>query len=113
MNGMPRKEMMEENEVNWVEVCHFSVAGLLENNDINATAFAVGIENKANGSLTFEFRVSPQFWHLFFGEHILCAVRPKQAKTRTLVRLAFKSLEMGLPFNDCAINAKSEKLPLS
>jgi hypothetical protein len=85
MKGMPRKEMLEENEVNWVKVHHFSVEGLLEKNDINATAFAVGVE-EANGSLAFEFRVSPQFWHFFWShEHILCAVRPKQAKTRTLV----------------------------
>jgi hypothetical protein len=113
MNGMPRKEMMEENDVNWVEVHHFSVAGLLANNDINATAFALGVEEK-NGSLAFEVKVSPQFWRFFLSDdHILCAVRPKQAKTRTLVRLAFKSLEMRLPFNDCAIDAKSEKLPLS
>jgi hypothetical protein len=30
-----------------------------------------------------------------------------------LVRLAFKSLEMKLPFNDCAIDSRSEKLPTS
>jgi hypothetical protein len=85
MKGMPRKEILEENEVNWVEVNHFSIEGLLENNDINATAFAVGVE-EVNGSLAFEFKVSPQFWHFFLShEHILSAVRQKQAKTRTLV----------------------------
>ena len=40
-------------------------------------------------------------------------MRPRQAKAKTLVRLAFKSLEMNLPFDDCAIDSKSERLPRS
>jgi hypothetical protein len=113
MNGIPRKEMVQEHEVNWVEVQHFSVACVLNNNDINATAFAVGIEEK-NGCLSFEIKVHPHFWRWFFSrDHVLAAVRPKQAKTRTLVRLAYKSLDMRLPFDDGGIDAESEKLPFS
>mmetsp|Transcript_27692 Transcript_27692/g.50147 ORF Transcript_27692/g.50147 Transcript_27692/m.50147 type:complete len:272 (+) Transcript_27692:1502-2317(+) len=113
MEGMPRKEPINGNEVNWVKVRHFNLAGLLSNNDINATAFAIGV-SEVNGMLSFEFEVSPHFWRFFLSqEHILSAVRPRHAKTRTLVRLAFKSLEMHLPFDDCAIDSRSEKLPRS
>jgi len=113
MEGVPRKETVNGHEVNWVAVRHFDVSGLLENNDINATAFAISVK-EVSGSLAFEFQVSPQFWRFFLSnEHILQAVRPRQAKTRTLVRLAFKSLEMQLPFDDGAIDSRSEKLPRS
>ncbi len=100
MEGMPRKELINGNEVNWVKVRHFNLAGLLSNNDINATAFAIGV-SEVNGMLSFEFEVSPYFWRFFLSkEHILSAVQPRHAKTRTLVQLALKSLEMHLPFND-------------
>jgi hypothetical protein len=112
MEGMPQKELINGNEVNWVKVRHFNLAGLLSNNDINATAFAIGV-SEVNGMLSFECEVSPHFWRFFLSqEHILSAVRPRHAKTRMLVRLAFKSLEMHLPFDDCAIDS-SEKLPRS
>jgi hypothetical protein len=115
MEGMPQKELINGNEVNWVKVHHFILAaGLLSNNDINATAFAIGV-SEVNGMLSFEFEVSPHFWHSFFSqEHILSAVRPRHTKTRMLVQLlAFKSPEMHLPFDDCAIDSRSEKLPRS
>ncbi len=91
-------------------MCHFNLAGLLSNNDINATAFSIGV-SEVNGMLSFEFEVSPHFWHFFLSqEHILSAVWPRHTKMKTLVWLAFKSLEMHFPFDDCAIDSRSKKL---
>lgn len=113
MEGMLDKEMINDNEVNFMKVRHFNLPGLLDNNDINITAFAIGV-SEANSLLSFKFQVSPHFWHIFLSqEHILSVVQPRQAKTKMLVQLAFKTLEMKLPFNDCAIDLRSEKLPTS
>jgi hypothetical protein len=86
MEGAPKKEMINGNEVNFVKVRHFNIDGLLDNNNINArTAFAIGV-SKTNGRLSFEFQVSQHFWRWFLSpHHILSAVRSRQAKTRTLV----------------------------
>jgi hypothetical protein len=85
MEGAPEKEMINGNEVNFVKVCHFNIDGLLDNNNINATAFAIGV-SKTNGRLSFKFKVSQHFWRWFLSpHHILSAVQPRQAKKRTLV----------------------------
>lgn len=85
MEGAPKKQMINGNEVNFVKVRHFNIDGLLDNNDINATAFTIGV-SKMNGRLSFEFKVSQHFGRWFLlPHHILSAVQPRQAKTRTLV----------------------------
>jgi hypothetical protein len=48
MEGVPQKQMINGNEVNFVKVCHFNIDGLLDNNDFNATAFTIGV-SKTNG----------------------------------------------------------------
>jgi hypothetical protein len=59
--GMLDKEMINDNEVNFMKVRHFNLPGLLDNNDINVTAFAIGV-SEGNRLLSFEFQVSLHFW---------------------------------------------------
>jgi hypothetical protein len=89
-----------------------SVEGFLENNDINATAACINVtrmdassdDDSDNGSdalIDFDFHFAPEFWHFFLSsatERKLCAIS-LAAGSRSLVRLAFKSFEMGIPFS--------------
>lgn len=100
-------------EVNLDKMENFSVELVLENNDINVTAFAIGVQTASNvDGFQLEFRVKPSFWIWFhFKHHVLKATQPQTAKAKTLVRLAHKSWKMGFPFNDGGIDPESKMLP--
>jgi hypothetical protein len=88
------------------------VSGILNSFNINKNWFYYELRKRRD--LQNDSQVKPEFWRFFLSsDHVLRAVRPRQAKAKTLVRLAFKSFEMNLPFNDCAIDSKSERLPRS
>jgi hypothetical protein len=57
----------------------------------------------------FDFHFAPEFWHFFLSsatERKLCAVS-HAAGSRSLVRLAFKSFEMGIPFSSEKLDGTS------
>jgi len=103
-----------EAEVNTVRCLKFCGSSFLENNDINATAVCI----KASGgeSSTFEFKVHSSFWEFLLSdsERTLAASRGG-VKAKTLIRLAFTSFELGIPFDNkdpsgVAIDPLSEPL---
>jgi hypothetical protein len=99
-------------EVNIVPVKNFNAQSLLENNDINATAVAINVHEFVPGQpAKFTVGASAHFWEFILSEsHVLKAVNPERAKARSLVRMAYKSFEMGLPFDDSGIDPGSEVL---
>jgi hypothetical protein len=101
-------------DVNTVEGENLCWQNLLENNDINATAIAINVVSHPNGSSTIDVHVSPHFWGFFFDEKkVLKAVAPDRCRTKTLVRLAYKSFQMELPFEDGDIDPTSEVIAMS
>lgn len=100
-----------DEEVNTVRCLKFSGSAFLDNNDINATA--VCIEATQDG---FKFKVHPTYWEflLSYPDRILKPSRTG-VRAKTLVRLAFKSYELGIPFDDkdpsgVPIDAQSEPI---
>jgi hypothetical protein len=85
---------------------------LLADNDLNATAVVINVYAVEPGQPTkFTVEVSPYFWEFLLSEHhTLKAVNPQQTRARSLVRMAFKAFEMGLPFHDHGIDPGSELL---
>lgn len=99
-------------EVNTVEVTGFDCKRLLANNDVNATAVAVDVFGVGgDGELDLTVHVHPAFWRFILMEQpTLEATDPDAAKARTLARLAFKAMQMKLPFNTGGIKADSETI---
>jgi hypothetical protein len=98
-----------DEEVNTVHCLKFSGLAFLDNNDINATA--VCIEATRGG---FEFNMHPTYWEflLSFPNRAL-KLSQNGVRARTLVRLAFKSFELNIPFDNkdpsgVPIDAQSE-----
>jgi hypothetical protein len=99
-------------EVNIVPVKNFNAQSLLASNDINATAVAINVyETEPGQPVKFTVEASAHFWEFILSErHVLKAVNPSRAKARSLVRMAYKAFEMGLPFDDSSIDPGSEVL---
>jgi hypothetical protein len=91
-------------------VKNFNAQSLLVSNDINATAVASNVY-EVSQPVKFTVEVSAYFWEFILSErHALKAVNPSRAKARSLVRMAYKAFEMGLPFDDYGIDPGSEVL---
>lgn len=73
--------------------------GFLNNNDINATA--VCIEFTGDDGVSPVVKVHPLFWEFVLSgsERVLKASKA-DVEAKTLVRLAFKSFELGIPFDN-------------
>jgi hypothetical protein len=104
-----------EDELNVVEMENFSTQAVLDNNDVNATGVAIDIVfGPEPETVSINFHVTEMFWEWALSkDHILRAINPVSAKAKTLVRLAKKSLDMRLPFDDGNISPDSELLPKS
>ncbi len=75
--------------------CHsVSPQGFLDNNDINATGICIEVLDDKS----IKVHASPAFWDFFFEESRHLQACHEGVDTRTLVRLAFKSYESGIPF---------------
>jgi len=87
------------------------VKALLSNNDINATAVAIEVTQKPLQPLKVQFHVSPAFWEFYFSPtHTLELTKPESAKAKSLVRIAYKAFQMGLPFLTGGVDPTSELL---
>jgi hypothetical protein len=85
-------------EVNTVKCLKLSGQGFLNNNGINATA--VCIEVCQIEPLVVEVKVHPSFWEfVLLGSERVLKPSKTDVKAHTLVRLAFKSFELDIPFN--------------
>jgi len=96
-----------EEEVNTIQCNSISAEGFLANNDINATAICVEVLGLDQTNI--QVHSSPAFWDFFFAKgnrRVLQACRP-DVDLRTLVRLAYKSYQMGISFNEEAPGGRS------
>ena len=87
-----------EKDINFVSCVNLNIAALKDNCDINAVAVFVHVKVNEKKVSSVKWDVAPQFWHFLFFEHILKSYQT-DSPARTLVRLAYKSFQMGLPFD--------------
>ncbi len=81
-------------ELNEIKCHSVSPQGFLDNNDINATGICIEVlEDKS-----IKVQACPAFWDFFSEESRHLQACREGVDTRTLVRLAFKSNESGIPF---------------
>jgi len=103
-------------KLNTVPVYNLSVDGLLANNDINATAIAITVtkEDPLDDELTMEFHATKHFWEFYYNpSHTLRFTNPESAKAKSLARIAYKGLDMDLPFENPGVDPQSENLAKS
>jgi hypothetical protein len=136
MIGFPEEKDWEGKKVNLIHVENLSHELLLENNDINATSFAIHCkamvtdpddeekeiiweplvhgDEAVDIDIKYEFCATDAFWKWWYDErHVFEACKPQECKAKTFVRLAFKSFQQGYPFLDGGIDPASEILPNS
>jgi hypothetical protein len=98
-------------EVNTTPIVNLNINNLLRNNDINATGIVLSITPDNSGSFKFSILGSPEFWDFFVDEtHALKPIRSSERMTKTLVRISYKSMQMGFPFEDGGIDPASESI---
>jgi hypothetical protein len=135
MLGFPEVHDCNGDKVNLIHVENLSHEMLLENNDVNATSFAIRCtamipdpndDNKeivweppvhgheVDINIRYEFHTTDHFWKWWYDKrHVLQACDPQKCKSKTFVRLAYKSFQHGWPFLDGGIDPGSELLPKS
>ena len=92
-----------EEEVNLINCSHLNTAWLLNNSDINAVALCVHVHVRNNKVQLSEWIISPEFWHFLIVDQTLRSWRT-DSPARTLVRLAFKSYQLKLPFSTSSLS---------
>ena len=75
----------------------------MANCDINVVAVFVLVKVLNKKVLSAKWFVGAQFWDFLFRDRILRSWHTA-SPTRTLVRLAFKSYQLGLPFSESALS---------
>ena len=70
----------------------------MENFDINAIGVCVYIHVADKNVTSVEWTVTNAFWHFMFADPTL-RCHQTDSPSRTLVRLAYKSYQLGLPFS--------------
>ena len=90
-------------EVNLISCSNLNSAWLLESSDINAVAVCVHVHVESNKVQLSEWIISPEFWHFLIVDTTLRSWRT-DSPARTLVRLAFKSYQMKLPFSSSSLS---------
>jgi hypothetical protein len=134
MIGLPEEHHCDRGKVNLIHVENLSYKMLLENNDINATSFAIhckamiidpddddkeivwepSIHGDVDIDLQYSFHITDNFWQWWYDKmHVFEACDPQKCKAKTFVRLAYKSFQHGWPFRDGGIDPGSELLPKS
>ena len=71
----------------------------MENCDINAVAVFVTVNVVNKKVFSAEWKIGAQFWNFLLFDHELRSWKT-DSPARTLVRLAYKSFEMGFPFRE-------------
>ena len=84
----------------------------MTNCDINVVAVFVDVKVHNQQVSNTEWVIGAQFWDFLFSEHILRSWQT-DSPARTLVRLAFKSYQMGLPFSQGSLNLLDGELFVS
>ena len=87
-----------DKEVNLIECSNLNTKYLQENCDINAVAVYVHVHVENKVVRSSEWTVSPEYWHFLLVDRTLQSWRAENP-AQTLVRLAFKSYQMKLPFS--------------
>ena len=88
-----------DKEVNKIYCRNVNVDSLMANCDINAVAVFVIVKVVAKKVFSAEWVVGPQFWDFLLFDRVLRS-QQTDSPARTLIRLTFKSYQMGLPFSE-------------
>ena len=81
-----------------ISCTNLNTSSLINNFDINAVAVCVHVKVRNKKVTSVNWIVTPEFWHFVFADQTLRLWRT-DSPSRTLVRLAFKSYQMGLDFS--------------
>ena len=89
-------------EINFIQCENLNETSLIENFDINAVSLCVRVSVAASTVTAVEWFISPAFWHFILEDHTLRSWST-DSPSRTLVRLAHKSYQMGLSFDSSSL----------
>ena len=98
-----------ESEVNFISCAHLSTSCLISNFDINAVAVCVHVLVENDIIASVKWTVTPQFWHFLLVDPTLQSWWT-DSPSRTLVRLAYKSYDMGIPFSRSSLSLTNGEL---
>ena len=87
-----------DKEVNLLKCSNLNLESMMSNCDINAVAICVMVVVEKSVVTATDWIVSPEFWHFWLISRTLQSWRT-DSPARTLVRLAYKSYQMKLPFS--------------
>ena len=85
-------------EVNLIQCENLNIPYLINNVDINAVAVCVLVQVLESKVISSQQTVAPEFQHFLLEDNTIQSWRT-DSPARTLVRMAFKSFEMELPFS--------------
>ena len=103
-------------EINTVPCSNVTSESLLKNNDINATGVVLRVTASSDKSIFSinEFKISTSFWNFLLSpDHILRVNHPRRYGAKSLVRLAYKSFQMKLPFDSNGLDPFTETIAKS
>ena len=98
-----------ETEVNLILCENLNAKNLTENFDINAVAVCICVSVANDKASTVEWLITPEFWHFVLEDKTLRSWRT-DSPARTLVRLAYKSYQMGLSFSMSSLSLSDGEL---
>ena len=98
-----------ESEVNFISCANLSTSCLISNFDINAVVVCVQVLVENDIVASVEWTITPQFWHFLLEDQTLQSWCTDSA-SRTLVRLAYKSYDMGIPFSRSSLSLTDGEL---
>lgn len=99
--------------VNTVAVRGFGPENLLRMNDIDATGVAIEARRDAgSGELILKYHITCVYWRFLLSKpHILRPADESNLSAKVLVRIAYKSYQMGLGYDVSALNPTDGYLP--
>ena len=89
-------------EINFIQCENLNETSLIENFDINAISLCVRVSVAASTVTAVEWFIAPAFWHFILEDHTLRSWS-RDSPACTLVRLAYKSCQMGLYFDSSSL----------
>ena len=96
-------------EVNLISCINLNTSCLVANFDINAVAVCVHVQVRNEKVSSAEWVVKPEFQHFVFKDNTLRSWQT-DSPSRTLVRLAWKSYQMGLEFSMSCLSLEDGEL---
>ena len=106
------KQKMVDNvqsEINLISCINLNTSCLVDNFDINAVAICVHVHVKHEKVSSLEWFVTPEFQHFVFEDNTLRSWQT-DSPSRTLVRLAYKSYQIGLKFSMSSLSLEDGEL---